>query len=501
MIFAEDGCETNLSMKSLICLFLLALGNACCLQAQQASPTPRNIVFILIDDQRYDFLGFLDHPWINTPHIDRLAERSVYFPNAFVTTSLCSPSRASILTGQYAHAHRVIDNETPLPRQTPTFPEWLQQAGYHTGFIGKWHMGGNNDQPRKGFDHWVSFRGQGPYFDPELNIDGQRKAHQGYTPDILTNYACQFIEQRAQEDSPYLLYLSHKSIHEDFSPAPRHEGTYKDLKVPRPATFADTEENYQGKPLWLKRQRTSWHGAERDFTIQDYGSFDRFFQRYSECMLAVDESVGRIVETLQKAGQLDETLIVYFSDNGYLMGEHGLIDKRVMYEPSIRVPCFVHCPALIPQPRVDERMVLNIDLGPTFLDVAGLPPSASMHGNSFLPLIEGKETNWRKAFVYEYFVDPPAPQTPTTFGLRTETHSYMTYPGVWDQYELYDLEHDPHQTHNLLGTIEMGKSYGSFVRQVQRQDPETYALLARLEQQLTRLLEAAGGSRTPNWKR
>ena len=215
----------------------------------------------------------------------------------------------------------------------------------HLWGSGIWEVVTN--MPRAGFDHWVSFKGQGPYQDPTLNINGKRFPRTGYTPDILTDEAVAYIQEQAGAENPYFLYLSHKSVHEDFSPAPRHKGRYQNLEIPRPDSYADTDANYAGKPQWLRRQRKSWHGAERDFSIQEYGSYDRFFQLYSECMLGVDESVGRITKTLEELGQLENTILIYFSDNGYMMGEHGLIDKRVMYEESIRVPAFVHWPEQI----------------------------------------------------------------------------------------------------------------------------------------------------------
>ncbi len=476
------------------CSFTIAANHAL------AGAKKPNIVFILIDDQRYDFLSFKNHPWIKTPNIDQLASRSVYFDRAFVTTSLCSPSRASIVTGQYAHAHRVMDNDTAIPAEMPTFPVELSKHGYHTGFIGKWHMGGNNDNPRPGFDYWASFKGQGPYANPVMNIDGERFSKTGYTPDILTDLSVEFIKEQQKQGTPYCLFLSHKSIHEPFTPAPRHQGAFSHLKIPRPDSYADTEKNYQGKPDWLRRQRRSWHGAERDYSIQDYGSFDRFFQLYSECMLGVDESVGRIVDTLKELDQLDDTVILYFSDNGYLMGEHGLIDKRVMHEESIRVPCFVHWPAAIQTPRVLNHFVLNIDIGPTLLDIAGITAPESMHGRSFLPLIKGESIPWREAFVYEYFVDPNAVQTPTIFGLRTQRYSYMTYHGVWDRYELYDMIEDPDQRENLLGEVPFGQNYGTFLRHVQRFDPTLFKQVKPLDDQLTELLIATGGKRQPSWE-
>ena len=216
-------------------------------------------------------------------------------------------------------------------------------------------------------------------------------------------------------------------------------------------------------------------------------------------MLGVDESVGQIRETLERLGRLEDTVIIYYSDNGYMMGEHGLIDKRVMYEESIRVPAFVHWPAKIKEPTINSSFILNIDLGPTMLDLAGLAIPSSMHGHSFVPLIEGDSSAWRDAFVYEYFVDPKAVQTPTIFGLRTPSYSYMTYHGVWDRYELYDMRSDPNQYDNLLGKIVYGHAYGTFVEHIARQDPALYEIVAPLDSSLATHLAGVGGGREPTW--
>lgn len=476
-------------MKRLFIFLILSFISLVNMALAQINDKP-NIIFILIDDQRYDFLSFLNHPWIKTPNIDKLASNGMYFNNAFVTSSLCSPSRASIMTGQYARTHGVVDNDTYLAATTPIFPVELQRVGYQTAFIGKWHMGGDHDMPRPGFNHWISFRGQGEYLNPEINIDGTRVKREGYMTDILTDYAVDYIKKQNKSKEPYFLYLSHKAIHEDFTPAPRHKDTYKGLIVPRPETFTETEENYRGKPNWLKRQRNSWHGAERDFHKTGYGSFDHFFQLYSEAMLAVDESVGKITQTLKDLGELENTIIIYYSDNGYMMGEHGLIDKRVMYEESIRVPAFVHWPEMIREPVRKDEIILNIDLGPTFLNLAGAPVPSSMQGKSFAKIIKGEPVSWRKEFVYEYFCDPNAVQTPTIKGLRTDKYSYMTYEGVWDNPELYDLENDPKQKHNLLSHIVWGQHYGPFLKFLKMQDPKLFDVVIDMENRMKIILEA-----------
>jgi arylsulfatase A-like enzyme len=490
-------------MKKELIFLMLGLGSTQLpsgdLIASEAIPNIEkpNIIFILIDDQRYDFLSFLDHPWIKTPHIDRLAEQSVFFENAFVTTSLCSPSRASILTGKYAHQHGAIDNDSPLSPEIPTFPQELQKSGYKTALVGKWHMGGSDPSPRPGFDLWLSFPGQGKFNDPELNLNGETLHLEGYTTDILTDYAVDFIEKNVKEKNPYCLYLSHKSVHEPFTPAKRHEGTYKDLIIPRPESFYNTPENTKGKPDWIVAQRDSWHGSGRP----NLGDYDDFYRRYSECMLGVDESIGRVVSTLEKLGELENTVIIYFSDNGYLMGEHGLIDKRVMLEGSIRVPCFIYYPQLKLAPETRDEFILNIDLGPTILDIAGVPIPASMHGESFLPLLTNKSSEWRTNFLYEYFCDPYAVQTPTLFGLRTEKYSYCAPVGIWDKYELYDIQNDPDQMNNLLGDIEYGYIYGSFLFRLRRQNPELYEIVQSMESRIDEIMNETGGRRSPSYKK
>ncbi|MBI1390196.1 MAG: sulfatase-like hydrolase/transferase [bacterium] len=411
-----------------------------------AASGKRNIIFILIDDMRFDSMSCMGHPFLKTPNLDRLAGGGVLFNHAYVTTSLCSPSRASILSGQYAHQHGVLDNSTLLPKGTPIFPIELQKNGYDTGFIGKWHMGGSSDEPRPGFDRWVSFRGQGVYINPTFNIDGKQVKRDGYVTDLLTDYAEDFIKQ--DREKPFFLYLSHKAVHADFYPAERHKKAFSDIKIEHPASMADTPENYEGKPLWVKRQRHSWHGV--DYMYHDQTDFDNFILDYNRTMLAVDDSVGRVMDTLEKQGLLDDTLILLMSDNGFLHGEHGLIDKRCMYEESIRVPLLAHCPNLFDGGRRTDRIALNIDIAPTILEAAGVSIPDTVQGESFMRVLKDDDANWREGMLYEYFWERAFPQTPTVFGVRTERYKYMNFHGIFDLDELYDLEKDPHEMHNLI---------------------------------------------------
>jgi N-acetylglucosamine-6-sulfatase len=424
-------------------------------QAKSPAPEPtRNVVFILSDDHRYDFMGFHPNapPFLETPNMDRMAAGGVHLANAFVTTALCSPSRATILTGQYAHRHGVVDNQRPVPEGTVFFPKYLQDAGYRTAFIGKWHMGHEHDDPRPGFHHWISFRGQGPYFDPTLNINGKRIPHQGYTADILTDYALEWLREQAGNDGPFFLYLSHKNVHAEFEPAKRHLGRYEDVEPRYPETMADTEENYRGKPRWVREQRDSWHGV--DYMYHGRMDFDTFYRRYCEALLSLDESVGRVLDYLEAAGLAESTLVVYMGDNGFMFGEHGLIDKRHAYDPSWRVPLLAYAPGLIePGSRITEN-VQNTDIAPTILEFAGVSIPTQMEGRSFLPLLRGENVPWREEIFYEYYWEWNFPHTPTTFALRTDRHKYIFYHGVWDTDELYDISEDREERVNLIGRPE-----------------------------------------------
>lgn len=464
--------------------------------AARRGTTRRNIVFILSDDHRYDAFSMLGHPFLKTPRFDALAENGILCENAFVTTSLCAPSRASILTGQYTHRHEVIGNGPALKPGTATFPQELQKGGYETAFIGKWHMGRTNDDPRPGFDHWVSFRGQGTYFNPTLNIDGERVKRKGYISDLLTDCAVEFIGRA--HDKPFCLYLSHKAVHADFAPAPRHKGVYAGRTYPHPASMADTEENYRGKPDWVRAQRNSWHGV--DGMYNNSTDFDTFVKPYAETVLGLDDSVGRVVDVLRDEGILESTLLIYASDNGFLFGEHGLIDKRTMYEPSIRIPLIVHCPELFPGGQRRKELMLNIDFAPTILETAGVPIPDSIQGRSFLGLLQGKTAEWRKDFLYEYFWEAAYPQTPTVLGVRGERYKLITYHGVWDKYEMYDLVEDPGEMNNLLGDISLGNRAGALDGHIPGQlEGETRKAYREMRQRLDELLVETGRRPEPRW--
>lgn len=435
--------------------------------AQKSTSPKMNIIFILADDHRYDAMGFMKKiPGLETPGMDQLASEGAHLSNAFVSTALCSPSRASILTGQYAHTHRVVDNSAAMPPDLKFFPQYLQQAGYQTAFFGKWHMGHADDMPQPGFNYWLSFQGQGVYNDPTFNINGKRgKQPAGsYTTDLLTDYAVDWMNAR-DKSKPFFVYLSHKGVHAEFYPAKRHQGKYARLPVVCPPsmyltatdssrtygimTAPATPVNYRDIPRWVRDQRYSWHGV--DYMYHGEIPFDVFYRRYLETLQAVDESVARVLNWVKENGQEKNTMIVYMGDNGFSFGEHGLIDKRHAYEESMRVPLLVWAPGMVKPNSVVDQVVMNVDLAPSFLELAGVKKPAQIEGYSFIDLLKGKPESWKRDKVYyEYYWESAFPQTPTTFAIRTDQYKYIFYQGVWDINELYDLKADPYEMNNLV---------------------------------------------------
>jgi N-acetylglucosamine-6-sulfatase len=434
---------------------------------------PRNVIFILADDHRYDFMGFTGKvPGLETPNMDKLAHEGAHLANAFVTTSLCSPSRASILTGQYAHTHTVVDNQSPAPANLVYFPQYLQQAGYQTAFLGKWHMGGETDAPRPGFNYWASFQGQGVYYNPLLNINGKHIQYKDstYITDLLTDLSLEWLKKR-DKNKPFFLYLSHKAVHEREAPAKRDVDHYKNISIQYPVsmfstagpnskkftkgTQADTSRytfNNKDIPNWVKAQRHSWHGV--DYMYNGTISFDEFYQRYLEVLLGVDNSIGRVLAYLKENGLDKETLVIYMGDNGFAFGEHGLIDKRQAYEESMRVPLLARCPAIIKPGTVVKQMVLNLYIAPTILEMAGVETPAQMQGKSFVPLLMGEQPVWRDRIFYEYYWENAFPQTPTQYAVRTDQYKFIRTQGIWDIDQLFDIQKDPYEVNNLIRSPE-----------------------------------------------
>ena len=469
-------------LLALTAVLVVAAGTARAAQARRP-----NVLFILTDDQRWDALGLAGHKHLKTPNMDRLGREGVWFRNAFCTTALCSPSRASILSGLYAHAHGVVDNFTEYPAGCRSFPMVLQGEGYDTAYIGKWHMGEDNDQPRPGFNWFVTHKGQGKYFDTEFCFNGERReVMKGYYTSVVTELAEEWL-RRPRGGKPWCLMIGHKAPHSFYLPEEKYARAFEAVRTPYPETAFMLDD----KPAWIKDRRYTWHGIYGplfdwrktfpDDSPEAVKDFEAMNRAYWATLLSVDDSVGRLYRLLQQSGELDNTVIVFMSDNGILCGEHGMVDKRTAHEPSMRVVQLVRYPGLTPadQPKVVERQVLTLDMAPSLLQLCGAPALPGIHGKSWVPLVREGDPAWRTAWFYAYNYERQFPYTPNVRCVRTEQWKYTRYPhgdGTPDRHapELYNIEFDPEERHNLAAVPK-------------------YAPVARsLRQELARLMAEAG---------
>jgi N-acetylglucosamine-6-sulfatase len=438
--------------------FLSGLGGLPVAGAQ--APLP-NMVVVLMDDLRWDELRCTGHPFALTPHIDRIAAEGVTFRNAFASTPLCSPSRASFLTGRYAHSHGITDNtdRSAASHKLPVFQRALRAGGYETAFVGKWHMG-VDDSPRPDFDRWVGFAGQGTYFNPELNVDGHRVKESGYTTDILARHAVEILSRR--RSAPLCLWIAHKAVHPEltqysdgrisdpnggeFIPAERHRPLFASATVHRRPNAGRPP---VGKPALLRKI------GDLPPLGSNTGTDDETIRNRARMLKAVDEGVGQMREALDRTGQLDNTVFVFTSDEGYFFGEHGLsIERRLAYEESIRIPLIIRYPKLVSRGTRISEMALNIDLAPTLLELGGASRTEGMQGRSLLPLLRGERRDWRSSFLIEYFSDKTLPRV-VNMGyqaVRTNRWKYIRYSELEGMDELYDLRNDPYEMRNLFGT-------------------------------------------------
>ena len=422
---------------------LILLLAAMILPASAARKGP-NFIFMFTDDQRWDAMGVVQReqgekarfPWLETPAMDRLAAEGVRFRNAFVTLSLCTPSRAAFLTGQHNHTNGVINNGRRLAPDAVTHASLLRAAGYKTGYFGKWHMGEERGQ-RPGFDYSASYIGQGRYQDCPFEINGVPSPTQGWVDDVSTDFAIRWIEEQAGR--PFSLVLGFKSPHNmrgGVNLPPRLRTLYEG-RTTRPTPNC-------GVPTPWQRSETP--GDQQPAGITELSAHLDYLRHVK----GVDENVGRLLDALDRLGLAEDTVVVYSSDNGFFLGEHCSGDKRALYEESLRVPMLVRYPRLFGKGRVVDEMVLNIDLAPTFLELAGLDPHPAMQGMSWKALAEGAQAvPWRDGFLMQYYKE--LGNVPTCYGIRTRTHKLVVYPNVpeWDQ--LFDLEKDPYEIRNLAG--------------------------------------------------
>jgi arylsulfatase A-like enzyme len=428
-----------------------------------------NFLFVYTDDQRWDAMGVVQReqgerarfPWFQTPNMDRVAAEGVRFRNAFVTLSLCAPSRAAFLTGRYNHSNGVINNHTPFPETSVTHATLLGAAGYKTAYIGKWHMGGQRGK-RPGFDYSASFIGQGRYIDCPIEVNGTSTPSTGWVDDVLTDYAIDYIKQN--KDKPFSVVVGYKACHGPTSPPERAKDRFageKARSVPNMgvrAVYRTGDEAPRGKK---KAAADSADGVNINLN-------------YFRCISAADDNLGKLLKVLDDLGLADNTVVVFASDNGYYNGEHNLGDKRSAYDESLRIPMIVRCPKLFPKGKVRDEMVLNIDLAPTYLELAGVAVPPEMHGRSWVPLLTDKKTEWRRSFLGEYFYEQNFVGTPTLVALRTTDAKLIKYPGHEDWTELFDLVKDPYEIKNLAADSAhkdmLARMNAEFERQVKATD-------------------------------
>ena len=447
-------------------------------RARGAKLSRPNVVVIVVDDMRFDEYGDGGHPYLKTPAIDALGAGGATFRNAYHATPLCSPNRASILTGQYASVHGILDNTSRAyaSHQLRTLAQELQKSGYETAHIGKWHMG-NDPSPRPGYDYWVSFEGQGRTHDPELYEDGRTHVVPGYVSDIFTDRAIEFATRKRSK--PFMVYIGHKAIHPDiqqrddgtvdvslgqkFMPAPRHKGAYAGRTFPRPPSFGLTAEVRANQPVIANSM--DWKNSDEvveQFGAEFLGTSDETIQDRAEMMLAVDEGVGRLVDALQEKGLFENTVFIFMSDNGYFFGEHGLsLERRMPYEESIRCPLIISHPAVVAPGTIIDDFALSIDIAPTVVAAAGAPVPLRMQGRSLQPLLSGRRPDgWRDAFLVEYYSHGNPFHWTARLNYRTVREGpykltrWISQDGAE---ELYDLSADPYERRNLASDPEMAE--------------------------------------------
>jgi arylsulfatase A-like enzyme len=426
-----------------------------------------NFIVILIDDLRYDEFGAGGHPYMKTPHIDRLAREGAMFERAFHTTPICSPNRASIMTGQYASRHGIIDNvaRDAMSHRLPNYHLQLQKLGYETAHIGKWHMG-NDGRPRPGYHRWVSFDGHGRIENPKLNIDGAYEQRPGYITDHLNDFALEFLERKRRK--PFSLFLAHKAVHPDaeqaadgtfdvigYLPAGRHKDLYRGCNFPRLPNMLPPDEVAKQKPAWAEAFKLKRSEKARRVLAPIHAGEQEEIRLRAAMMASVDEGVGRIFEVLERSGELDNTFILFLGDNGYFFGEHGLgPERRFAYEAGIRSPFVVRFPAKAQAGTRIDRLVICQDIAPTLIELAGGKPGPQIQGRSLLPLLGKKPREWRKSILIEYWAEQAMPWLVgmTYKAVRTDRYKYIHWvnrgqAGELD--ELYDLDQDPWEIRNL----------------------------------------------------
>ena len=482
----------NALLYSLTGAAALASMSSCKSENKEAAQKPMNIIYIMSDDHSYQTISAYDQRYIQTPNIDRLANEGVRFTNSFVANSISGPSRACMLTGKHSHANGFINNSTTFDGSQQTFPKILRENGYQTAMIGKWHLA---SEPT-GFDHWEILIGQGEYYNPTFIENGNKLQREGYATNVITDRAINWLDNTRDESKPFCLFVHHKAPHRTWMPDTCDYDLFADVTFPIPETFYD---EYEGREAAKKQkmnimadmdlqydlkmvdesvptrfgggmytpgsmneaQKAAWDAhyqpilekfKKAKLSGKDLAEwkYQEYMRDYLRVITSVDRNIGRLLDHLEEQGLLENTMIVYTSDQGFYMGEHGWFDKRFMYEESFRTPLLVRLPG---GKKGDvDQMVQNIDYGPTILDLAGIEKPADMHGESFLPLLRGEELpDWRKSLYYHYYEYPDEHAVCKHYGVRTERYKLIHFYEDIDSWELFDLQEDPNELNNIYG--------------------------------------------------
>lgn len=453
----------------------------CCESMSKNTATGKkrpNIIFIMTDDHASHAMSCYGSKINKTPNLDRLAKEGMLFNNSFCTNSICAPCRAVILTGKYSHINGVIDNRKKFDGSQQTFPKLLQNTGYETAMIGKWHL---KTDPT-GFDYWNVLPGQGTYYNPAMIEMGQRKKYIGYTTDIITDHALKWLKERSGE-KPFCLMYHHKAPHRRWEPGPKYLTMYDDVTIPEPDNLFDDYSNRgraakeqdmsiektmtdsdlklisprnltaEQKQLWdaaYEPKNEAFRNANLKGKDLVRWKYQRYIKDYLRCIASVDENVGRVLDYLDQTGLTKNTVVFYTSDQGFYLGDHGWFDKRFMYEESLRMPLLVRYPAEVKPGTVNNDIVLNLDFSATFLDFAGVPTPTDMQGRSIRKILQGTTPqNWRKSMYYHYYEYPAVHSVKRHYGIRTKRYKLIHFYHDIDEWELYDLKKDPKEMYNI----------------------------------------------------
>jgi arylsulfatase A-like enzyme len=450
-------------------------------------PTARpNILFIMSDDHAAHAMSCYGSRINRTPHLDRIAEGGMRFDNCFCTNSICTPSRAAILTGTYNHVNGVTTLASKMDGRQLTVQQLLREQGYQTAIIGKWHLGHGGIHDPTGFDYWNVLPGQGLYHDPVMIEMGVEKVFPGYVTDLITDMSLDWLRQRDAE-RPFCLMVHHKAPHRSWEPDAKHAQLYEDEDIPTPVTF-DDDYSERARAAAEARMR-----IDRDLNATDlkqpvppgltpaeekHWKYQRYIKDYLRCVASIDDNVGRLLDYLDAEGLAENTIVMYTSDQGFFLGDHGWYDKRFMYEESLRMPFIVRYPREIEAGSVNAGMILNVDFAPTWLDFAGVEIPERFQGASFRPLLRGEQPEgWQTAMYYRYWMHLANHRVYAHYGVRTLRHKLIYYyadalgqPGAIDdprppEWELFDLERDPYELHSVYDRPE----YADVVMQLKAQ--------------------------------